>query len=123
MSAGKPRLGPGVRTGRAWSPDTRLSRPPAGGVGTTAWSAPRTGRACDPEESRVPDQRFIALSCRGHGTHVWDTARSELLAELPSVSPVEGDYSSALPALTATGDRAAIARGNTVEVYALPSGQ
>ena len=39
------------------------------------------------------------------------------------MTTVEGDYYSALPALTATGDRAAIARGHTVEVYALPSGQ
>jgi WD40 repeat protein/serine/threonine protein kinase len=87
------------------------------------WDSPQIGAECDTEESLVPDQRFIALSCRGHGTHVWDTARSELLAELPGVTPVEENYSSALPALTATGDRAAIARGNTVEVYALPSGQ
>ncbi len=87
------------------------------------WDSPQIGPECDTEESLVPDQRFIALSCKGHGTHVWDTARSQLLAELPGVTPVEGNYSSALPALTATGDRAAIARGNTVEVYALPSGQ
>jgi WD40 repeat protein len=87
------------------------------------WDSPQIGAECDTEESLVPDQRFIALSCRDHGTHVWDTARSELLAELPGVTPVEGNYSSALPALTATGDRAAIARGNVVEVYALPSGQ
>ena len=39
------------------------------------------------------------------------------------MTTVEGSDSSAFPALTATGDRAAIARGNTVEVYALPSGQ
>jgi len=87
------------------------------------WDLPQIGAECDTEESLVPDQRFIALSCRDHGTHIWDSARGELLAELPVVTPVEGDYSSALPALTATGDRAAIARGNTVEVYALPSGQ
>ena len=74
-------------------------------------------------DSLVPDQRFIALSCRNHGTRVWDSARDELLAELPAVTATEGDYDSALPALTNTGDRAAIVRGNTVEVYALPSGQ
>ena len=87
------------------------------------WGSPQIGAECDTVAGLVPDQRFIALSCRDHCTHVWDTARGELLAELPSVSVVEGDYSSALPALTATGDRAAIARGNTVEIYALPSGQ
>ncbi|MEO7732855.1 MAG: hypothetical protein ABIY55_17960, partial [Kofleriaceae bacterium] len=87
------------------------------------WGSPQIGAECDAVAALVPDQRFIALSCRDHGTHVWDTARGELLAELPSVSGVEGDYFSALPALTAAGDRAAIARGNTVEIYALPSGQ
>jgi len=84
------------------------------------WDSPEIGTECNTEESLVPDQRFIALSCQNHGTHVWDTSRGELLAKLPAVAPVD---SSALPALTATGDRAAIARGSTVEVYALPSGQ
>ena len=87
------------------------------------WNSPQIGAECDTAASLVPDQRFIALSCRNHGTHVWDTARGEVLAELPGVTPVDGNYSSAFPALTATGDRAAIARGNTVEVYALPGGQ
>jgi WD40 repeat protein/serine/threonine protein kinase len=87
------------------------------------WGAPVIGAECDTEESLVPDQRYVAISCRNHDTHVWDTMRGELLAKLPSITAVDGNYSSALPALTATGDRAAIARGNTVEVYALPSGQ
>ena len=87
------------------------------------WDLPEIGPECDTATSLVPDQRFIALSCRSHGTHVWDTERGELIAELPSVTTVEGNDSSPFPALTATGDRAAIARGNTVEVYALPSGQ
>ena len=87
------------------------------------WESPQLGAECDTLDNLVPDRRFIALSCRRHGTHVWDTARGELIAELPGVTPVERDHASALPALTAVGDRAAIARGNTVEVYALPSGQ
>jgi WD40 repeat protein/serine/threonine protein kinase len=87
------------------------------------WGSPPIGPECDTAESLVPDQRFVALSCRNHGTRVWDTAHGELLAELPGVTAVEGDYASAFPALTATGDRVAIARGNTVEIYALPSGQ
>jgi WD40 repeat protein len=45
-----------------------------------------------------------------------------VLAKLPSVTSIEGDDSSPFPAVTATGDRAAIPRGNTVEVYAIPSG-
>ncbi|MGH9884308.1 MAG: WD40 repeat domain-containing protein [bacterium] len=87
------------------------------------WGSPPIGVECDTAESLEPDQRFIALSCRNHGTHVWDTSRGELLAELPAVTTVEGDYSSAFPALTVAGDRAAIARGSTVEVYAIPGGQ
>ncbi|HEX8113840.1 MAG TPA: protein kinase, partial [Kofleriaceae bacterium] len=87
------------------------------------WNSPQIGTECDTASSLVPDQRFIAFSCRDHGTYVWDTTRGELLAELPSVTTVEGNYTSAFPALTASGDQAAIARGNTVEVYALPSGQ
>jgi WD40 repeat protein len=87
------------------------------------WGSPPIGAECDTMDSLVPDQRFIALSCRNHGTRVWDTARGELLAELPRVTTVEGDYYSAFPAVTVSGDRAAIARGNTVEVYALPGGQ
>ena len=86
------------------------------------WSTPEIGPECDTAESAVPDRRFVALSCRDHGTHVWDTARGEVLAELPSVTSIEGDDSPPFPAVTATGDRAAIPRGNTVEVYAIPSG-
>jgi WD40 repeat protein len=87
------------------------------------WGLPPIGPECDTAESLVPDQRFVALSCRNHGTRVWDTARNQLLAELPIVTPAGGGFDSAFPAVTGTGDRAAIARGNTVEVYALPSGQ
>jgi WD40 repeat protein/serine/threonine protein kinase len=86
------------------------------------WESPQIGPECDTADSLVPDQRFIALSCRNQGTYVWDTSRGELLASLPAVTTIEGNYSS-FPALTATADRVAIARGNTVEVYALPSGQ
>src|SRR5262249_2005377 len=38
-------------------------------------------------------------------------------------SQVQGDFTSAFPAVSEAGDRAAIARGNTVEVYELPGGQ
>jgi len=87
-----------------------------------SWGSPPIGAECDTMESLEPDRRFVAASCRNHGTHVWDTMRGELVAELPTVTTVEGDYYSAFPAVTVLGDRAAIARGNTVEVYALPSG-
>lgn len=39
------------------------------------------------------------------------------------MTEVDGDFGSAFPAVSAAGDRAAIARGNTVEVYELPGGR
>ncbi len=87
------------------------------------WSSSQVGAECDNEESLVPDQRFLAVSCRDHGTYILDTARGQLLTKLAAVTATEGNGSSAFPALTASGDRAAIARANAVEVYALPSGQ
>ncbi len=87
------------------------------------WSAPPVSDNCGIITRPEPDRRFIAVGCREHPTRVWDTARNELLAELPSVSQVTGDFTSAFPAVSAAGDRAAIARGNTVEVYELPSGR
>jgi hypothetical protein len=47
-----------------------------------------------------------------HPTRIWDTAHDQLLAELPSVTQVDGDFASAFPAVSAAGDRAAIARAN-----------
>lgn len=71
-----------------------------------------------------PDGRFNAVGCGTRPTHVWDTAQDRLLAELPSVTPIaDGGFTSAFPAVSAGGDRAAIARGNTVELYALPGGR
>ncbi len=87
------------------------------------WSSPPVSNDCGIATSPEPDGRFIAVGCRGHITRVWDTARDQLLAELPSVSRVDGDFTSAFPAVSGAGDRAAVARGNTVEVYALPGGQ
>jgi len=85
------------------------------------WGSSPVDIDCDTEESLVPDRRFIAIGCGGHGTRVWDTAQGEPIAELPSVT-TDADGPSVLPAVTATGDRAAIPRGKAVEIYALPSG-
>jgi WD40 repeat protein len=71
--------------------------------------------------SLEPDRRFIAITCGNRNTRIWDTARNQLVAELPSVTPVAGDFASASPAVSAAGDRAAIAHGDTVAVYDLPS--
>jgi len=87
------------------------------------WSSPPISDDCGLLSSLEPDRRFIAIGCRDRNTRVWDTARNRLIAELPSVSPVDGDFTSAFPAVSLAGDRAAIARGNTVELYELPGGR
>jgi WD40 repeat protein len=84
------------------------------------WSSPTSADSCGIVTGLEPDRRFIAVGCKDHPTRVWDTAHDQLLAELPSVSPVDGEFTSAFPAVSADGDRAAIARGNTVEIYELP---
>ena len=78
---------------------------------------------CGVVTSPEPDRRIVAVGCRDHPTRIWDTSRDQLLAELPSVSRVDGDFTSAFPAVSEAGDRAAIARGNAVEVYELPGGR
>jgi WD40 repeat protein len=54
---------------------------------------------------------------------IWDTDRHELLAELPPVTPTDGDFVLAFPAVSSSGDRAAIPRNNSVLVYELPGGR
>lgn len=85
------------------------------------WSAPPLSDDCGFVSSFEPDRRFVAIGCWDQRTRVFDTAHDQLLAELPSVTPVDGDV--AFPAVSAAGDRAAIARGETVEVYELPGGR
>jgi len=87
------------------------------------WSSPPISDDCGVVSSLEPDRRFIAVGCLHHPTRIWDTADAQLLAELPSVTQVDGDFASAFPAVSAAGDRAAIARGNTVAVYELPGGR
>jgi WD40 repeat protein len=72
--------------------------------------------------SLEPDRRFVAIGCRDQPTQIWDTSHDHLLAELPSVTPPGGDFEPAFPAVSAAGDRAAIARGKAVEIYELPGG-
>jgi len=88
------------------------------------WSSEPTGDDCGIVSGAQPDGRFVAVGCGTRPTRVWDTAHDRLLAELPSVTPIEsGGFTSAVPAVSAEGDRAAIARGNAVELYALPGGR
>jgi WD40 repeat protein/serine/threonine protein kinase len=87
------------------------------------WSSPPISDDCGLTTSLEPDQRFVASGCQDRSTRVWDTAQDRLLAELPPVTPVAGDFTSAFPAVSTGGDRAAIARGNTVVIYELPGGR
>jgi WD40 repeat protein len=85
------------------------------------WNSPPTREnGCDVITSLEPDRRFVATTCYDQPSRIWDTAHDQLVAELPAVTLVDPDF-SAFPAVSATGDRAAIARGNAVEVYELPS--
>jgi WD40 repeat protein len=86
------------------------------------WGSPPVDDDCGLVTSLEPDRRFLAVGCRDHPTLVWDTAHDQLVAELPGVTPAGGEFASAYPAVSAAGDRAAIARGPTVDVYELPSG-
>ena len=84
------------------------------------WSSPPIDEDCGTDVSLDADQRFIAISCAAHGSHIWDTARDQRLADLPSASPVLDESPLVFVAVSAAGDRAAVARGRTVEIYALP---
>jgi len=74
--------------------------------------------------SLEPDKKILALHCKNFPTQIWDTAHGQLLASLPNVTTAtSGDLGSARPAVSASGDLAAIARGNFVQVYTLPGGE
>jgi len=88
------------------------------------WATPPLGSGCGSRLRGEPDRRFVAISCGDRGTRVWDIQEEggpKLLAELPSPTPPSGNFLSAPPAVSATGDRAAIATGNAVTIYELPS--
>jgi WD40 repeat protein/serine/threonine protein kinase len=87
------------------------------------WSSSAMSDDCGLVASAEPDRRFVAISCRDQATRVWDTAHDRLVAELPSVTRVAGSFTSAFAAVSVDGDRAAIARGNAVQVYELPGGR
>jgi WD40 repeat protein len=87
------------------------------------WNSPPVSDACGISTSLEPDRRFIAVGCGRHNTRVWDTLHDQLLAELPSITSVDGDKASVFPAVSAIGDRAAIAHGNAVEIYEVPGGR
>jgi len=71
------------------------------------WSSPPISDDCGLVSSLEPDHRFIAIGCGDRNTRVWDTAQDRLLAELPSVTPIDGGFASAFPAVSSAGERAA----------------
>jgi WD40 repeat protein len=106
--------------GASWDGTARLwdATPPY-----LRWRSLPVGGFCGIVTSLEPDRRFAAVGCQGHTTRVWDTAHDRLLAELPGTTQVDGDFMSALPAVSAAGDRAAVAHDRTVVIYQLPGGQ
>jgi WD40 repeat protein len=69
------------------------------------------------------DQRFLAIDCKANGTFIWDTEQAQKLAQLPSSSQPPGDFNTVYPMVSASGDRAVIAAGNTVVIYDIPGGK
>jgi WD40 repeat protein/serine/threonine protein kinase len=98
-------------TSRVWSAGSLHRR----------WASGAVSDDCGIITTLEPDSRFIAVGCREKGTRVWDTAHDRLLAELPAVTRPGDNFEPALPAVSADGARAAIARYNEVEVYELPA--
>ena len=88
------------------------------------WSSARAGKDCNIGMGAEPERRFVAVACQDLPTRVWDTAHDQLLAELPAVTAMPGeDFLPASPAVSTTGDRAAIAHGSAVQVHELPGGR
>ena len=87
------------------------------------WSSPPIDPDCANPISFEEDRRFIAIGCKDHGSHIWDTAKELLLGDLPTVTPPDGNvFYRAAPATSADGTLAAIASDNSVNVYRLPWG-
>jgi eukaryotic-like serine/threonine-protein kinase len=85
------------------------------------WASPPIDPECIAFPGLDEDRAFIAVDCGRHGTYVWDTAHDRLVGRLPGATDPRGDFQAASPVVSAAGDRAAIAVGNTVAVYDLPS--
>jgi WD40 repeat protein/serine/threonine protein kinase len=101
-------------TARVWSASSPYRR----------WTSAPVGNPCNTGMGAGPERRFVAVGCPDLPTEVWDTAQDQLLAKLPSVTPVPGeDFLTAAPAVSVTGHRAAIANGSDVELYELPGGR
>jgi len=86
------------------------------------WASPPNGYHCSADSRHDQDRRFVAVACDGHGIDLWDTAQGRLLGRLPDAT-LAGMVNSASVsvAVSADGDRAAVAVGNTVAIYDLKS--
>lgn len=87
------------------------------------WRSPVASDSCRSALDLEPDRRFVAVGCWRQSTQIWDIAHDRRLAELPGTTVVAGDFSSADPAVSAAGDRAAVARDRSVVIYELPGGR
>lgn len=84
------------------------------------WRSPALADGCGLVGGAEPDGRYLAQACLGHPTRIWDTARDQILAELPAI---EDGERVPYPAVSSGGDLAAISRGDTAEMYELPGGK
>ncbi|HEU0165058.1 MAG TPA: WD40 repeat domain-containing protein, partial [Thermomicrobiales bacterium] len=85
------------------------------------WSSQPIDPDCATPISFDADRRFVAVACKDHGSHIWDTGQDALIGDLPTVTPPDGNiFYRAAPVVSAAGDLAAIANGNNVEIYQLP---
>ena len=87
------------------------------------WSSLPIDSDCVTDPGVDADQRFLTVTCWQKGTHIWDTTNNQLLAHLPSATHPGGEFWRPVPAISAAGDRAAIATGNMVAIYELPGGR
>lgn len=100
-------------TARVWSSNSPYRQ----------WSAAPIGTGYGLFGGGVPDGRYLAIACPGCATRVWDTTRDHLLTELPPVTAPSPDAPVTFPAVSASGNRAAIACGTAANVYELPAGR
>lgn len=84
------------------------------------WTAPPIADNCDISAAPAPDGRFVAIGCTGHPTRVFDTAHDRLIASLPEVTNAHiGEFATVFPVVSSDGDRAAIIRDRTAQMFRL----
>ncbi|HET9623338.1 MAG TPA: protein kinase [Kofleriaceae bacterium] len=104
--------------GASWDGTARVW---AAGAPYQRWQSPQASQDCGEVTSLESDRRFLAVQCRKHPTRIWDTEREQLVAELPAVTSVDGDFDGSHPAVSVDGARAAIPHDQTIDIYELPA--